>query len=318
MKTQTSRVFPVPLWVCVSLLNVAELSLSAWLCNRFVAPRLGGAWAVVLWLLEPFALRVIIALASYGLSRWRGVALTPAQQLGALAWVRFFVTEYFQLCLQNLLLLPLRGFFRTASERGQAGGGGRVLLLQHGYVNSGAVWFFTARALERSGYRVFTIDQPVFASIDVMAERLAARVDDVRQRTGAKQITLVAHSMGGLICRAYLRRFGGAAVAQLITLGSPHHGTHHAYLAAGENGAQMRPGNAWLAALNAVPVTLPFVSLYSVHDTVISPQDSSAMPDAQNIVLSGIGHVSMPSGRAMRAHLRCALQLLDGAVSSPA
>lgn len=309
----SGRVFPIPLWLCVCVLIVIELSLSAWLCHSVIAPRVGTGWAWAVWLLEPFALRKLIALASYGLSRWRGMPLLPAQRMGGLAWLRFFTVEYFHLCLQNLVQLPLRVLFHTATERGQHTGTGRVLLLQHGYVNSGAVWYFTARALERLGYRVFTIDQSVFASIDVMAERLAARLDEVRRLTGAAQVTLIAHSMGGLICRAYLRRFGGDAVAQLITLGSPHHGTHHAYLAAGENGAQMRPGNAWLAALNVVPVTVPFVSMYSVHDTVISPQDSSAMPEAQNIVVSGIGHVSMPGGRAMRAHLLRVLQAYDSA-----
>jgi triacylglycerol esterase/lipase EstA (alpha/beta hydrolase family) len=52
-------------------------------------------------------------------------------------------------------------------------------------------------------------------------------VADLRQRTGAAQVALVCHSMGGLVARAYLRAYGDEAVACVVTLGSPHRGTVH-------------------------------------------------------------------------------------------
>jgi triacylglycerol esterase/lipase EstA (alpha/beta hydrolase family) len=298
-----AKVFPVPMWLLGLLLLCVELSLWLWFVkSRWVHADNGAALAVAVAVLV-LAARALVALASYGLSRWKGVAIPPPQRLGAVAWCRFFLVEYWHLCIQNLLLIPFRAAFRTRSERGDGPADGPVVLLQHGYVNNGAVWFFTARALEQQGYRVFTIDQPPFASIDVMAGRLAKRIDEILHRTDAAKLTLVAHSMGGLICRAYLRTYGPDRVAQLITAGTPHHGTIHAYLASGTNGRQMRPGNAWLAALNGVTVDVPFTSIYSVHDTIIAPQDSSAMPGAVNVALSAIGHVSMPSGRVLRVHL---------------
>ena len=130
--------------------------------------------------------------------------------------------------------------------------------------------------------------------------KLAARIDEVLAATGAGRLTLVAHSMGGLVCRAYLRSFGGDKVEALVTMGSPHHGTFHAFVANGENGHQMRPGNAWLRELSEAVVPVPFTSIYSVHDTVISPQDSSVMPGANNVRISAIGHVSMPGGARPR------------------
>ena len=126
--------------------------------------------------------------------------------------------------------------------------------------------------------------------------------------TGATQLTLVAHSMGGLICRAYLRRYGGDKVNQLITMGSPHQGTFHAKLARGANGRQMRAGNAWLTSLGETPVGIPFTSIYSIHDTIISPQDSSVMVGADNVQLSAVGHVSMPGGAVARRALINALE----------
>ena len=144
-----------------------------------------------------------------------------------------------------------------------------------------------------------------------MGDLLAERVDEVLRVTGAAQLTLVAHSMGGLICRAYLRRHGGASgdkIEQLITMGSPHQGTFHARLARGANGMQMRSGNGWLTSLGETLVGIPFTSIYSIHDTIIAPQDSSVVLGADNVQLSAVGHVSMPSGSIARKALIAALE----------
>ena len=304
---QNGRVFPVPLWAVAITLLAAEFALWGWLARRWYFQREQPACGVVLFIALPLVARLLVTLASYGLSRWKGSTVPVALRMSPLSWVRFIAVEYFHLCIQNLILIPFRALFRTASERGNSDAHGPVLLLQSGYINNGAVWFFTARALERKGFRVFTIDQPVFASIDTMGVLLARRVDEVLALTGEQNLTLVAHSMGGLICRAYLRQFDGAKVARLVTLGSPHHGTYHAYLASGPSAQQMRPGNAWLVALGQTRVTVPFTSIFSVHDTVISPQESSRMAEAVNVQISAVGHVSMPSGKSARRTLLAAL-----------
>jgi triacylglycerol lipase len=301
-------VFPLPMWLLGLLLLCAEFALyGAWIFTTFIQH--GDYWiAGILIVLLPLVARLLVALASYCLSRWKGVELKPEQRLGFLPWIRFFVVEYWHLCIQNLLLIPFRAFFRTRSERGIGPKQGPVVLMQHGYVNNGGVWYFTARALEALGYRVFTMDQPPFASIDTMGDLLSERVDEILSLTGAVQLTLVAHSMGGLVCRAYLRKHGTAKVQKLITLGSPHHGTWHARLARGANGTQMRIGNVWLQGFEKSLIAIPFSSIYSVHDTIIAPQTSSVMVGADNVELHAVGHVSMPSGALARAALLQALQ----------
>ena len=66
-------------------------------------------------------------------------------------------------------------------------------------------------------------------------------------------MTLVGHSMGGLVSRAYLRRYGSARVAGLVTLGTPHRGSMLAWVLGGESVSQLRPDCQWLAALNRPP-----------------------------------------------------------------
>ena len=296
------------MWLLGLLLLCAEFSVYI-ACVVWPAAARGEVWRAAAWMVAlPLLARLLVVFASYVLSRWKGITLASTQRLGFIAWLKFFVVEYGHLCIQNLLLIPFRYLFHTGSERGVGPINGRVVLMQHGYVNNGAVWVFTARALEARGYRVFTIDQPPFASIDAMGELLAGRLDEVLRITGAPQLTLVAHSMGGLICRAYLRRYGGDKVDQLITMGSPHQGTFHAQLARGANGRQMRVGNAWLTALGETPIGIPFTSIYSIHDTIISPQDSSVMVGADNVPLSAVGHVSMPGGAVARRALINALE----------
>ena len=305
---QNARVFPVPLWALALTLLALEFALWAGVANYVYFRHGRVACGVILVIALPLVARVLVALASYGVSRWKGSAVPTEMKMGPFSWIGFVAIECFHLCIQNLILIPFRCLFHTASERGISDAHGPVLLLQCGYVNNGAVWFFTARALERDGFRVFTIDQPAFASLDVMGELLAKRVDQVLTLTGEQNLTLVAHSMGGLICRAYLRQFGGSKVAQLVTLGAPHHGTFHAYMASGPNGLQMRPSNRWLMKLGESPVTVPFTSIFSAHDTIISPQESSRMAEAVNLEIFGVGHVSMPSGKVTRRHLAAALQ----------
>jgi pimeloyl-ACP methyl ester carboxylesterase len=62
---------------------------------------------------------------------------------------------------------------------------------------------------------------------------LAEYVAEVRRQTGAEQVDLLAHSMGGLIARYYLDRvMGERHVGQLITVGTPNAGTDCANLPA--------------------------------------------------------------------------------------
>jgi triacylglycerol lipase len=311
MKSTPNPPCPVPSWAFFLALLIGEIAFLAWFTRYGVA---NGWWSDLvgglLFIALPLLLRFLILWGFiYRLSRKKAMPLLPEQMLRGAAWWKFFLVEYVHFCKQSFLHLPFPVFFRTASDRGSGAATGEVILLQHGYIHNGAVWFPTARALEKLGYRVFTIDQPLYAPIDTMADRLAARIHDIQAKTGVARLTIVAHSMGGLISRAYLRKYGSSRVRQLITLGSPHNGTYHAYLAQGTNGRQMRPGNTWLAELGRTKVNVPFTSIYSIYDTMITPQDSSRLPEANNVEITGMGHVTMLGGKEMRTHILRALGL---------
>ncbi|MFF2658321.1 esterase/lipase family protein [Kitasatospora sp. NPDC058032] len=68
--------------------------------------------------------------------------------------------------------------------------------------------------------------------LETAARDLLRLIDHVRERTGARRVNLVAHSMGGLICRCLLQKIIPAErneratdyVAKLFTYGTPHGG----------------------------------------------------------------------------------------------
>ncbi|WP_229425598.1 MULTISPECIES: alpha/beta fold hydrolase [unclassified Massilia] len=155
--------------------------------------------------------------------------------------------------------------------------------------------------LERARISHATVDlEPVAAPIDSYVPLIEQAVEELRAATGSQQVALVAHSMGGLVVRAWMRRHGSERVARVITLGTPHHGTGMANFGLGANAVQMRwrggGPSAWLRALAASEDGARralVTSIFSHHDNIIAPQTSSLLPGARNLAFGGIGHVAL-------------------------
>ena len=188
------------------------------------------------------------------------------------------------------------------------------VLLVHGYACNSGYWRPMSKLLTGAGISHYGIDlEPPGAGIDDFVPQVHAAVERLCAATGSTQVIVLAHSMGGLVARAYLRRHGAARIARVITLGTPHHGTVLAGFGPGSNAVQMRRDSAWLAALAAGEANLQrklFSSIYSVHDNIIAPQNSSDLPGARNVVFGAIGHVAL--GRHPEI-MRCALAEIKSA-----
>ena len=168
------------------------------------------------------------------------------------------------------------------------------VLLLHGVLCNAGVWSPMKQYLAAQGIGpIYALSYgPPLASIDLFAEQAALRIDAILAATGARQVVIVGHSMGGLVARAYLGRYGGAKVRRVIAIGTPHGGSVLAWMFPGRSLSQLRPRNAWLADLGATATEAapPIVSLWSWHDSMVAPQTSSILAHAQNIALMGIGH----------------------------
>jgi pimeloyl-ACP methyl ester carboxylesterase len=224
----------------------------------------------------------------------------PEDRLGPGACARWFVGEVRAVAWSWPLMILHRWLIVDPMARHARA----PLLLIHGVAVNDGVWVAMRRRLARRGLGpIYTINYgPPLAGIEHFAGQLNTRIDAICVATGAAQVILIAHSMGGLVARAYLRHFGAARVARLVTIGTPHHGSVLAWTFIGRCLAQMRPGNPWLAALNraegeAAPV--PITSIWSRHDSMVAPQSSAELACAQNVAVVGIGHNALLSHRGV-------------------
>jgi triacylglycerol lipase len=168
------------------------------------------------------------------------------------------------------------------------------VLLIPGYCCNRALWRSLRRKLRLAGRPVATVSlEPPFAGIDLLAEALALRIDWLLADTGARQVVLVGHSMGGLVARAYLWRRGAEHVAKLITIATPHHGTWLARLALGRNADEMAPGSGWLAALNSRDPGVPSHCFWSAGDEIVRPPDAARLAGAHETALTLPGHFTL-------------------------
>jgi triacylglycerol esterase/lipase EstA (alpha/beta hydrolase family) len=208
----------------------------------------------------------------------------PEARLGVAATGRLFLTEVWTVAASWPLMVLHRLLIRDPTPAPAA----CPVLLVHGVLVNDGVWLRLRRFLLRHGVApVYTLNYgPPLSDIEWFATQLDARIEAIRAATGAQ-------SMGGLVARAYLRRYGPRRVAMLITIGTPHHGSMLARSFPGTCLAQMRPGNPWLMALNgdeAAPAPVPITSLWSRHDSMVAPQASSVLACADNIALVGVAH----------------------------
>ncbi|WP_438303313.1 esterase/lipase family protein [Streptomyces sp. HUAS TT11] len=195
------------------------------------------------------------------------------------------------------------------------------VILLHGFIDNRSVFVLLRRNLTQHGRQhIESLNySPLTCDIRTAAELLGRYVEELCERTGQERVDVVGHSLGGLIARYYVQRLGGdLRVRTLVTLGTPHSGTRVAPLAnAHPIVRQMRPGSELIQELRepAPGCRTHFVSFWSDLDPLMDPLETACVdhPDllAQNIRVSGIGHLALPVHPTVAAGIRQALDLVE-------
>ncbi|MEV7285342.1 alpha/beta fold hydrolase [Streptomyces sp. NPDC093252] len=191
------------------------------------------------------------------------------------------------------------------------------VILLHGFIDNRSVFVLLRRYLTQHGRRqVVSLNySPLTGDIRAAAELLGRHIEALCERTGSDQVDIVGHSLGGLIARYYAQRLGGdLRVRTLVTLGTPHSGTRVVPLAdAHPIVRQMRPGSEVIEelAFPAPGCRTRFVSFWSDLDHLMDPLETARVdhPDllADNVRVSGIGHLALPVHPAVAHRIRQAL-----------
>jgi pimeloyl-ACP methyl ester carboxylesterase len=214
----------------------------------------------------------------------------------------------------EILVVPAVFFWRQpfrsnavgdSLERGATRGPGVVFV--HGYVCNRGLWNPWMVELRRRGIAFVAVNlEPVFGSIDGHTDAIESAVQALEAAT-ARPVVLVGHSMGGLVIRAWLHRFGAAArVHRIATIGTPHHGTWIARWALSPAGRQMRMDSPWLRALQDHDTGATaglFTCFHSDCDNIVFPEPRATLAGAQNRHLPATGHLTLAYHRAVVAEV---------------
>lgn len=151
----------------------------------------------------------------------------------------------------------------------------------------------------RGRTRTYVVDFGNASSLTVMADHLRNALEDVyacNDLEDDERVDLVAHSMGGLVARLVLDdEVWRNRVANLVTLGTPHLGSHLARFAASESTVELRPGSDTLSLLETQefwgreesPLLTAF---WSRADTIVLPAESARFSDGRTVEVQGVTH----------------------------
>ncbi|MEU8585483.1 alpha/beta fold hydrolase [Streptomyces sp. NPDC048664] len=228
--------------------------------------------------------------------------------------------------IQERRSVPLPALPDTGTATLPTGSKPPVILL-HGFIDNRSVFVLLRRNLTQHGRQhIESLNySPLTCDIRTAAQLLGRYVEELCERTGQQRVDVVGHSLGGLIARYYVQRLGGdARVRTLVTLGTPHSGTRVAPLAnAHPIVRQMRPGSELIEELRepAPGCRTYFVSFWSDLDPLMDPLETACVdhPDllAENVRVSGIGHLALPVHPTVAAGIRQALDLEEPGAPAP-
>ena len=179
----------------------------------------------------------------------------------------------------------------------------RPILLIHGFLGSSNNWAYHRYHLLQAGYRnIFTVNLgDPRKSIEEYAKIVAAKVQAIKTLTGRADITLVGHSMGGLVAQQFRYTEPGAeaSVKKIVTIGTPCFGSHMAYLASWASTAaqEMLPNSEFVCRLQqaaSTDQTTEYVHIATKTDLLVRPVVSAlgaSGPHSSIRVQNATGHI---------------------------
>jgi len=185
-----------------------------------------------------------------------------------------------------------------ASARGrtepQPAPGPRSVLFVHGFMAAGPVFDPMRERVEReTSLPTADFTYGMRRDFEVVARRLSERIDVLAE--GGRRVSIVAHSLGGLLARWCLQELGQAPrVDRLVLMATPNAGTRSARWAPGPLGDVLLPGSAVvnrLAARRHAAAKVRHVAIVAGADMMITPPESAAaIEDAEVFWFDHLGH----------------------------
>lgn len=177
------------------------------------------------------------------------------------------------------------------------------ILFVHGWSGSASNWNTMIERFEKDGYPKSYLSAYSYntssQSNKVDAEKeVKSHVESLEKATGATKVDIIAHSMGSLNTRWYIKFVSGgeANVDDWVSLGGPNHGTETANFCFGTPCTEMRIGSTFLKELNAgdeTPGTVNYGTWWSPCDEFINPDSSVPLEGASNHETACLSHLAL-------------------------
>ncbi|HET7455556.1 MAG TPA: alpha/beta fold hydrolase [Solirubrobacterales bacterium] len=187
------------------------------------------------------------------------------------------------------------------------------ILFVHGYVESASLWNTMIANFEKDGYPKSYLSAYTYnssTSNKTLAEtEVKSHVESLLKATGASKVDIIAHSMGSLNTRWYIKFVAGGQekVDDWVSLGGPNHGTEAANICFGVTCEEMRIGSKFLGELNAgdeTPGTVNYGTWWSPCDEFINPDESVILSGATNTKTACMSHLSLVSDETVYKQVR--------------
>lgn len=186
------------------------------------------------------------------------------------------------------------------------------ILFVHGWSSTSSVWNTMISRFEKDGYAKSELSAYSYntsQSNKVSAEKeVKPRVEALLKATGATKVDIIAHSMGSLNSRWYIKFLGGeATVDDWVSIGGPNHGTETANFCFSTACTEMRVGSKFLGELNAgdeTPGSVNYGTWWSPCDEIINPDSSVSLSGATNTKTACISHLGLLSDETVYTQIR--------------
>lgn len=178
------------------------------------------------------------------------------------------------------------------------------IVFVHGFTGNSGNWDNMKSRFVADGYTsndFAAINYGTNESNVTVASKVKAAVDALKASTGKSKVDIIAHSMGSLSSRYYLKYLGGtSSVDEWVSVGGPNHGSTWAptcVLIYPIPCSQMIPGSSLLKSLNSGDETLGavrYLTQASICDVIVVPALTSVpLSGATNKVVGCLDHSGM-------------------------
>jgi triacylglycerol esterase/lipase EstA (alpha/beta hydrolase family) len=187
--------------------------------------------------------------------------------------------------------------------------GRRPVLLVHGWSLNRASMLVLAARLRSDGREVLAINYPSLRTeTDAKWPTVAAAIRALAQTSPDGRVDVVGHSLGGVLVRAAARDAElRSMIGNVVTLGSPHHGTALAFVGRRYGLIQLRPHSHYLdrlASEDRLAEATNVTTVASPFDTIVFPTDTAHLSGGLNVTIDAIGHHTLLYSARVYALLR--------------